>query len=61
MARFIQQIKLAPSDSDFEKLIGEKMGLEKVIDDKTNEILELKARVDELSEKLATPPPSKAS
>jgi hypothetical protein len=37
------------------------MGLEKVIDDKTNEILELKARVEELSEKLATSPPSKAS
>jgi spermidine/putrescine-binding protein len=61
LARFIQQVKMPPTDKDFDALFDEKRSLEKNLDLKTAEIIELKARVDDLNQKISSLPPPVAS
>jgi spermidine/putrescine-binding protein len=61
LARFIQQVKMPPTDKDFDALFDEKRSLEKNLDLKTAEIIELKARVDDLNQKISSLPPPAAS
>jgi len=63
LARFVQQVKLPPSDQDFEAKMAEKLTLEKDLDAKNQELAELQARFQELELKLTTssPAPSSAS
>ncbi len=54
LARFVQQIKLPPTDQDFEGTAAEKKMLEKDLDTKNEELAELQARFQELELKLSS-------
>lgn len=60
LARYLTQIKTAPEDADFKRLQTEKQGLEKEIDLRNAEIMELKMRIQEL-EKAPAPSPEASS
>ncbi len=61
LARFVQQVKLPPSDQEYEKLMDEKKSLEKMLDGKNAEVMDLKTQVDELEKKLLTASSTPAS
>jgi len=54
LARFVQQVKLPPSDQDFETKTAEKLILEKDLNAKNAELAELQARFQELELRLSS-------
>lgn len=57
LARFVQQIKLPPSDKDFDQLSHEKLVLEKNLDEKNLELMDLKSQIGELERRLSESKP----